>query len=142
MPIDSISGPFCEDLSIEYIAHETDTLAVPNPLIVEDDSDDFIVPENYGTGLYGTECIEGQEICCVEPTVIHFTNQLFSDITYTPSLYLQHGNSPTVWVYYYLGLEGFQILGALSRISIYGQPVPTRIYVDHGGLATGIIKIV
>jgi len=142
MPIDSISGPFCEDLSIEYIAHDTDTQAVPNPLIVEDGSGEFIVPENYGTGLYGIECIEGQEICCVEPTVIHFTNQLVSDITYTPSLYLQHGNSPTVMVYYYLGIDGFQILGALSRISIYGQPVPERIYIDHGGLATGIIKIV
>jgi hypothetical protein len=143
MPIEVISGPFCIELVEPYIAHETDTDANGVPIIREDGLG-VLLPENAPFGMYGVVCGEGQPVCCNEPTIVKFFNQARTEIFYSASLRTKHGTYPSVLVYYYQATEedGELIAGGyLTRVSWVGLP-PTKIVVDHGGTATGIIKIV
>ncbi len=144
MPVDMIIGPFCYLISDTYIAHETEN--VPDnlvPILMEDGTNN-ILPENAAISLYGTICVDPQEVCCVEPDTFTFINQTRTEIIYGGSLKERHGAYPSVLVYYYQETETsgeIIILGTYTRISMVGNP-PTKIIVDHGGPATGIIKIV
>lgn len=151
MPINVIRGPFCEQLFGDYIAHETET--PPDflvPIIMEDGSGN-ILPEDAAFGLYGVTCADGQEVCCSTPTEVRFVRQLKTEIIYGDSLRAKHGVWPQVYLYYYsVGDEvgELNIIGVLTRVSIFrertklGVGNPERIVIDHGGLATGIVKII
>jgi hypothetical protein len=146
MPIDTISGPFCELLIANYIAHETETAEAPVPIIMEDTGEN-ILPENAFTGIYGFECFEGEEVCCGETTEIKFIDALETIIPYGPVLQAKHGITPTVFVMYYEpGPDGdeensfFRIGGTLTPIFLDGDPT-TQIRINHGGKSTGIVKL-
>jgi hypothetical protein len=142
MPIDVISGPFCQQFFANYIAHETDTAEVGVPIIMEDGSGN-ILPENAIFGLYGTECVEGQPVCCNTPSEVRFVGQLKTEIFYTATMRAKHGTWPQVYVYYYYPTNDGELIlgGILTRVSMVGMPA-TKIIIDHGGVATGIVKIV
>jgi hypothetical protein len=151
MPITVIRGPFCEQLFGDYIAHETEN--APDllvPIIMEDGSGN-ILPEDAAFGLYGVICADGQSVCCNPPTEVRFVNQTKTEIGYGPSLRAKHGRWPQVYLYYYNVVEEvgeLNIIGVLTRVSIQreltklGIGDPEKIIIDHGGVATGIVKIV
>lgn len=142
MPVDLITGPFCIEITNAYIAHETDAPGSEVPILLEDESGPLL-PESAASGLYGVVCGEGQEVCCNTPTTFKFISSARTEIVYGPSLRTKHGTWPHVYVYYYQPDEDGEIIimGVFTRVSMVGSP-PTKIIVDHGGVATGIIKIV
>jgi hypothetical protein len=76
---------------------------------------------------------------CCSPTIVPFFNAATSTIDYGPSLQLQFGQAPNVSVSYWDGTQ-FVAAGITTQIKFDTFPV-TQIIVDHGGPATGIIKI-
>lgn len=112
MPVDEISGPFCEELSSAV------------------------------EGAYGAECAEEASTCCREGSLFYFNDVEVTEIGYGPLLTSRHGISPQVRVFYWTGEEDFLIGGTVfTRISVIGSP-PEKIIVNHGGRASGIIKII
>lgn len=73
-------------------------------------------------------------ICCPE-TIVPFSNQAVTDIPYS----LEYGNNPLVTPLYFVNGE-FIAEGYFPSIKFLGSPVHT-VRVDHGGPATGIIKL-
>lgn len=140
MPITHIYGPECLSIVYDYIAHETDTAEAEVPIITEDEM--VIIPEDAVFGGGDIECLPGDVVCCVEPSVFLFTNQLRTEIVWGDVMRTRHGHSPSVFVYYYSSVDGsFSIVGDYTKIAFVGNPL-TKIVVDHGGLSTGFLKVV
>lgn len=76
---------------------------------------------------------------CCNPTIIPFYNTATTTVTYGPSMQLQYGQVPNVTVSYWDGTQ-YISAGVMTQIRFVGLPV-TQITVDHGGTATGILKI-
>lgn len=143
MPIDTISGPFCEELIDTYIAHETDAPGFSVP-IIQDTDEQVLIPEDAVFGAYATECFEGEEICCNPYTEIKFIDALETVIPYGPTLVGKHGLTPTVNIFYYEedgdNNNFFRIDSTLTRVSMIGNPT-TQVKITHGGPSTGIVKL-
>jgi hypothetical protein len=60
-------------------------------------------------------------------------------VSYGPALQTQFGPAPNVTVTYWDGTQYVEA-GIMTQVSLVGYPV-TQIIVDHGGEATGLIKI-
>lgn len=78
--------------------------------------------------------------CCNE-TIQSFFNEASTSINYGPSLQAAHGPAPKVTVLYWdEDLEVYVAAGIFTTISFDTYPV-TEITVNHGGEASGIIKL-
>lgn len=69
-------------------------------------------------------------ICC-NPTIQSFASESISIVNYT-------GNKPTVSVAYLQTNGTFITIGVMTQI----QVTPTQVIIDHGGLASGYIKLI
>jgi hypothetical protein len=76
---------------------------------------------------------------CCNPITIPFFNKTTSTVSYGPALQLQFGSAPNVTVTYWDGTQ-YVAAGIMTQIKLVGYPV-TQIEIDHGGMATGLIKI-
>lgn len=76
---------------------------------------------------------------CCNPIIVPFFNKTSSTVTYGPSLQSQFGQAPNVSVTYWDGAQ-YVMAGITTQVKFIGYPV-TQIIVDHGGPATGFIKI-
>jgi hypothetical protein len=76
---------------------------------------------------------------CCTPLIIPFFNKTSSTVSYGPALQTQFGPAPNVTVTYWDGTQYVEA-GIMTQVSLVGYPV-TQIIVDHGGEATGLIKI-
>lgn len=76
---------------------------------------------------------------CCSPTIIPFFGVPVSTINYGPSLVLQYGPVPKVDVLYWDGVQ-YVSAGITTQMKFDAVPA-TVITVDHGGPATGLIKI-
>jgi hypothetical protein len=74
-------------------------------------------------------------ICC-EPTIQPFTNQSSTTIVWDSNKQDLYGSRPNVQVYYKEGTE-YVLSDDMNSVVFDGS----TIFVDHGGLNTGIIKI-
>lgn len=74
---------------------------------------------------------------CCSPTIIPFTNSGGNTIAYSQSMRDKHGDIPNVEVYH---LDSGEYILATVSIKIDGKPT-SLITIDHGGSATGFIKI-
>jgi hypothetical protein len=77
---------------------------------------------------------------CCKPYQFPFANQAFTDINYTPEMRESLGEAPKIEVFYWDPEAGeyYQTNGVPgSQMKFDGE----TISVDHGGLATGIIKL-
>lgn len=72
--------------------------------------------------------------CCPE-TIVPFNNQAVTDIPYS----LEYGIKPLVTPLYFVGGEWIA-QGMMTSIKLLGTPT-NLIRVEHGGPASGIIKI-
>ncbi len=73
-----------------------------------------------------------------DPTDITFTNKLTMTIPYTAGLKSMYGDMPTVQVWIYNGSGQLQNMGIVATFDTF--PVNT-IYLDFGGLSSGVVKI-
>lgn len=76
--------------------------------------------------------------CCNE-TITSFFNVASTTINYGPSLQAIHGPAPKVTVLYWDGTQ-YVAAGIFTSISFDTYPV-TQITVNHGGSASGLIKL-
>lgn len=76
---------------------------------------------------------------CCSPTIVPFFNAASTTVSYGPSMLLQYGQAPNVSVTYWDGTQ-YVMAGITTQVKLVGFPV-TQISVDHGGPATGFIKI-
>lgn len=76
---------------------------------------------------------------CCSPTIISFFNTSSTTIAYGPGLQLQYGQVPNVTVSYWDGTK-YVSAGIMTQIKFVGFPL-IQITVDHGGPATGLLKI-
>lgn len=74
---------------------------------------------------------------CCEQTIIPFTLQGSTVIPYTTSLREKHGQVPSIEVYHLIGGQYIKVHTAPLLDSIN----PTQITINHGGSATGFIKL-
>jgi hypothetical protein len=77
---------------------------------------------------------------CCDTFLFPFGNALVSDIPYTPNMQQKLGFAPKIEAYYRDETTGefYHVSGIpASAVSFDGSV----IHVDHGGLATGIIKL-
>ncbi len=78
---------------------------------------------------------------CCPATIIEFSNVATTSISYSADLQIKHGAIPKVQVVYYNDeTEDFDLSIDATRVELQGTPVD-RIYVDHGGVMSGVIKI-
>jgi hypothetical protein len=76
---------------------------------------------------------------CCSPIIQTFFNVPSTTIGYSPSLQAQYGAAPKVTVLYWDGTQ-YVAAGISTQIAFDGYPV-NSIAIDHGGPATGIVKI-
>lgn len=76
---------------------------------------------------------------CCNPTIIPFFKVASTTVSYGPSMQLQYGNVPNVTVSYWDGTQ-YVVAGIMTQVKFDTYPV-TSITVDHGGIATGLLKI-
>lgn len=76
---------------------------------------------------------------CCNPHIETFFNVASTTINYGPSLQAEHGPAPKVTVLYWDGTQ-YVAAGVFTSVSFVGYPV-TQVVVDHGGLATGLLKL-
>jgi hypothetical protein len=76
---------------------------------------------------------------CCNPTIVPFFNATSTTVGYGPSMQLQYGQAPNVSVSYWDGTQ-YVAAGITTQIKFNTYPV-TQVLIDHGGPATGIIKI-
>lgn len=76
---------------------------------------------------------------CCNPTIIPFYNVSSSSVSYGPGYQAQYGPVPRITVLYWDGTQ-YVAAGIFTQIALTGYPV-TSFTVDHGGPATGILKI-
>ena len=81
--------------------------------------------------------IDGADSTC-EPLIISFTNKENIEIPYTTQLQLKYGDVPSVQTWIYNDDGDLQSMGIVAKFD--GFP-PTKIKIDFGGFASGIIKI-
>jgi hypothetical protein len=81
-------------------------------------------------------------VSCCQPYIQAFSNKATTVINYSQSLRDTFGRVPQVIVMYWDAASlDYWISHTSTRVALTGNPVDT-ITVDHGGLATGIIKII
>lgn len=79
--------------------------------------------------------------CCL-PYIQAFSNKEISIINYPQSLRDVYGRVPQVQVLYWdVYANEYYVSHTSTRVALTGNPVDT-ITINHGGLATGIIKII
>jgi hypothetical protein len=76
---------------------------------------------------------------CCPSQVTTFSNALSTTIAYSPAMQSQYGAAPKVTVLYWDGTQ-YVAAGIFTSIAFTGFPV-TQITVDHGGPATGMVRI-
>jgi len=76
---------------------------------------------------------------CCDPLVVPFFNAWTTTVGYGPSLQVKFGLAPNVSVSYWDGTQ-YVTAGITTQVKFNTYPV-TQITVDHGGPATGFIKI-
>lgn len=76
---------------------------------------------------------------CCNPTITTFFNVPSTTIGYGPSMQAAYGDAPKVTVVYWDGTQ-YVAAGIFTSVSFVGFPV-TSIVIDHGGAATGLIKL-
>lgn len=76
--------------------------------------------------------------CCAE-TITSFFNEAVTTINYGPSLQAAHGAAPKVTVLYWDGTQ-YVAAGIFTSVAFDTYPV-TTVTVDHGGPASGLIKL-
>lgn len=72
--------------------------------------------------------------CCAE-LIITFTGQATTDIPYAN----EFGAKPMVTVLYFIDGE-WQTSGVFTTIKLQGNPT-NNIHIDHGGIASGVVKV-
>lgn len=75
---------------------------------------------------------------CCNPTIITFFNSATTTVAYGPGLQSQYGPVPNINVSYWDGTQ-YVAAGIMTQVK-FDYPV-TNIMIDHGGPATGLIKI-
>lgn len=100
--------------------------------VLEYGNDDNFADFNY----CNSESINIETSC--DPEVIEFTNKLTLTIPYTASMQNKYGTVPTVQVWIY---DGAGILTNMGVVATFDAMPPNFIYVDLGGLSSGIIVI-
>lgn len=79
---------------------------------------------------------------CCAPTIVPFYNVASSRVNYTDTLRNTYGNVPKVEVSYFdEDNNEFYISNNQTRVSLSGNPV-NMININHGGPASGVIRIV
>jgi hypothetical protein len=79
---------------------------------------------------------------CCTPTIFPFYNVATSTIDYSPLLREKYGRVPQVQVSYYdEEADEYYVSNNSTRVSLSGNPV-NSIAVDHGGAASGIVRII
>lgn len=73
---------------------------------------------------------------CCPSNIIPFNNTAVSVVAYTPAMIATYGQKPKVQVIYYDNGE-YYISNVQSSVKFAGN----EITIDHGGPATGLIKI-
>lgn len=78
--------------------------------------------------------------CCV-PTIVTFHNVSEKNFGYDAGMRLRHGSTPKVEVWY-VNAETDELYLSTNQnnVTLTGNPV-NHISVDHGGPASGIIKV-
>lgn len=76
---------------------------------------------------------------CCNPTIIPFFNTPTTTVAYGPAMQSQYGQAPNVTVSYWDGTQ-FVAAGIMTQVKFDTFPV-TQIDIDHGGIASGLIKI-
>jgi hypothetical protein len=76
---------------------------------------------------------------CCSATITQFFNTPSTTINYGPTLQALHGAAPKISVLYWDGTQ-YVAAGVMTNISFDTYPV-AQIVVDHGGPASGIIKL-
>jgi hypothetical protein len=76
---------------------------------------------------------------CCNPIVVSFFNAATTTVGYGPSLQSQFGLAPNVNVSYWDGTQ-YVNAGITTQVKFNTYPV-TQIIIDHGGPATGLIRI-
>lgn len=79
---------------------------------------------------------------CCTPTIFPFANVVSSTIDYNAGLRAKYGRVPQVQVLYYDSEAGeLLVSNNTTRIALTGNPV-NSIAIDHGGMQSGIIRII
>jgi len=79
-------------------------------------------------------------MACCPSNIIIFAGVALTSITYTPAMLAKYGPQPRVEVFYYDN-------AAKEFVTLNGQPASlvafngSTINIDHGGVASGFVKI-
>jgi hypothetical protein len=78
-------------------------------------------------------------MACCNPLIQTFFNSSSTTIGYGPSLQALYGAAPKVTVLYWDGVQ-YVAAGISTSIAFDTYPV-NSVTIDHGGAATGLVKI-
>jgi len=92
----------------------------------------------FGFNYCGSGIDEVDDAVDCSPTVIQFTNTTNLVIPYTAQLVAKYGVIPSIQIWIYNASGELQNMGVQATFDTYP---PTKILIDMGGAASGIVKI-